>query len=599
MMNLTINKELNGIELSFDSKPAAATLEALKSAGFRWHNVKKLWYAKQTPERLTLAQSIAGEPISTGKTTAPKKSDKINLDNLGQNAPNLWGAELAAAIREDLKKRGVTGVTVRSRKVTHDTGITVTIKATAEDIASIEELKERYPFHKYEFEAGYGRGIYDGERWIYPSTWETMTDEEKQESYNNYVKYSLCRVCEFSTHYHERKDCPELASAFYEKCNAVFMIANQWNWDRSDSMTDYFDIGYFLDIEIKKPADFQPRENMTDEEREQYADVLKKEEEERAAAIAKREQERKEAEETRKRYEDQRNADRAEILKDINVKDIEPIYITNLVGGCGKESTLKELEETLAECSHKSDAIITRKVVFSSPAVFEKFGNYLIDDWDFLTGKGGTGSSDKRLETVENLYKLNEEQRESVKWYMVDCVGVYVGEELILVSNPEGYTYSRYTYKPTKESTTTSAAEEEDKQEKATENLPPFYFPAPVEEQAKAICTGQKITVYQCDGWNLASIYGGSGTVLNVKPGTWAQYKGVYIAFANGKQIFIRDGKKCLIYDGIKPLLPDSVTREKIRDNMYQLFTVDGLLKNTYKYYFDRGETPIIDTCQR
>jgi hypothetical protein len=45
MMTLTINKELNGIEVSFDSKPEQATLNTLKANGFRWHNVKKIWYA--------------------------------------------------------------------------------------------------------------------------------------------------------------------------------------------------------------------------------------------------------------------------------------------------------------------------------------------------------------------------------------------------------------------------------------------------------------------------------------------------------------------------------------------------------------------------
>jgi len=55
---LTINTQLNGIEIKFDSKPITATLDSLKKLGFRWHNQKKLWYAKNTPERLELAQII-------------------------------------------------------------------------------------------------------------------------------------------------------------------------------------------------------------------------------------------------------------------------------------------------------------------------------------------------------------------------------------------------------------------------------------------------------------------------------------------------------------------------------------------------------------
>lgn len=59
MATLTLNQSLNGIELKFEGKPVVAILSALKENGFRWHPKKKIWYAKQTPERLELAQEIA------------------------------------------------------------------------------------------------------------------------------------------------------------------------------------------------------------------------------------------------------------------------------------------------------------------------------------------------------------------------------------------------------------------------------------------------------------------------------------------------------------------------------------------------------------
>lgn len=60
MAVLTINQELNGIEISFEKKPKSETLTALKAAGFRWHRTKKIWYAKQTAERMTLAETLTG-----------------------------------------------------------------------------------------------------------------------------------------------------------------------------------------------------------------------------------------------------------------------------------------------------------------------------------------------------------------------------------------------------------------------------------------------------------------------------------------------------------------------------------------------------------
>lgn len=76
---INLNQELNGIELIFTSKPATAILEAIKKNGFRWNNSKKLWYAKQTADRLTFANSL-GTAETTETTGTEKKTGKINLD---------------------------------------------------------------------------------------------------------------------------------------------------------------------------------------------------------------------------------------------------------------------------------------------------------------------------------------------------------------------------------------------------------------------------------------------------------------------------------------------------------------------------------------
>ena len=74
MCTLSINNELNGIELVFETKPAQAILTTIKDAGFRWHNLKKLWYAKQTPERMALAQKLSGGTVTE---TAPAVATEV------------------------------------------------------------------------------------------------------------------------------------------------------------------------------------------------------------------------------------------------------------------------------------------------------------------------------------------------------------------------------------------------------------------------------------------------------------------------------------------------------------------------------------------
>lgn len=622
------NEEKNGIELYFDVYPLAGTKEAMKREGFRWNGKKACWYAKRSTNANVIADIIAetsmaeyeeiaeqtGETVTpiTRKKTTPKKSKsaqpgKINLENLGENAPHLHGAELAKAIREDLKKRGVKGVTVRARRITYDTGITVTVKATAADFVSVEEFKKRLPFEEFSFNLSNYHGIFDGKTWIYEAEWEKMTETEKKETYSKYIKYNLKKSPDFSRYSQERKDYPTIKTEFFEKLVAIFKIANQWNYDNSDSMTDYFDVGYYLDIDVKMPEDFEPVDSMTDEEKAAYNAEKAAEE---AAEAARLEQFRKEQEEREKAYkaaEKRRIANEKKANENIIIEDLsenDQFIITNLSGGIGKECNIDEVKQSIAEhpttTNAREKAVITRKVTYTSEESFEAFGNCLMSDFDFLAGKGGTGSDDVRLEDVENIWKLNEEQRESIEWYMVECVAVYVNDELRLVINPEGHNYARYTYIPTEASEILPYKTESDRIRKESEKKASFYFPETIEKQAENITIGDPVTVYMCDGWNLNSIYGGMGIVSDIKKGDYAQYTGIYLTLQQArnkqKKVFLRNGKKCLVYKGIKEPLPESITKKRINDSMSLLYNADEILPQITSYY---SEKPLIDTVQR
>ena len=606
--NITLNQDLNGIEISFTEKPEAATIEALKANGYRWHRAKKLWYAKQTPERIALAQSLTGETATAAAATTPAtKAEKINLDNLGQNTPSLYGAELAKAIREDLKRRGVKGCTVRARRVTYETGITVTIKATPEDFTSIEEMKLRKPFYEFSRRVE-SHGEYTGEKWIY--TLEGLTDAEKESAYDSYIRHNAKREKDINTHWliDCRNDYNTFTTAFYNKVVAVFKIANQWNWNRSDSMSDYFDIGYFLDIDIKNPDGFEPREKMSETERADYNAEIEAEEKAREEAFKKYEEERKKAEEEAKKRRAEEEAATAEILGNIQIVDLDEqsrVYITGLMGGIGKEASLTELTETIEQYPDRTrqEAEITRKVIFTSREALDKFNNMYLFDWDFMSGKGGTGSEDIRVKDYKTFQSLTAAQRETVKFYNADCIGVYFNEELQLVIDPEGFNYARYTFLPSEESEITNAAETLKAQEEESKSKPAFYIPEPVADQAAALHEGQAVTIYQTDGWMLSNIYAGSGIITGFYIGEYAQYKDVlYIELMNrGKTntVHIRNNKDCLIYEGIKPMLPAEVTKRRINDHMSQLLNADELIPNTYQYYLEQGQQPIIDTCHR
>ena len=100
MTTMTINNEKNGIELKFDKKPIAGTLDVLKQNGFRWHSQKELWYAKITPERQQLAHQILNLENYADKIRAeeqPEKQKKQPVNALGVQIGDVfyysWGYE--------------------------------------------------------------------------------------------------------------------------------------------------------------------------------------------------------------------------------------------------------------------------------------------------------------------------------------------------------------------------------------------------------------------------------------------------------------------------------------------------------------------------
>lgn len=57
-LRVEFNTECDGIEVYFSSKPSQETRDALKAAGYRWHSIKKCWYAKRTEKHLQALRKI-------------------------------------------------------------------------------------------------------------------------------------------------------------------------------------------------------------------------------------------------------------------------------------------------------------------------------------------------------------------------------------------------------------------------------------------------------------------------------------------------------------------------------------------------------------
>lgn len=72
MCTMAINQELNGIELTFEGKPAEEIREAMKAA-VPVAPLKKLMYAKNTADRMELAEKLSGSSAAPGTDSGSKK----------------------------------------------------------------------------------------------------------------------------------------------------------------------------------------------------------------------------------------------------------------------------------------------------------------------------------------------------------------------------------------------------------------------------------------------------------------------------------------------------------------------------------------------
>lgn len=609
MCKFYLNNELNGIELSFNSKPEKATLEAVKAHGFKWHNVKKVWYAKQTADRLTFAETIGNlEKIETGTATrAPKaQPEKINLEGLENLKKTCYGSDFAKVLRQELKNRGIKGVTIRSNRAGYSDSYTVTITTTNDDYRSIEEVKERVNLNS-EFLTAFDRGIFYNNSWHYYKELEAMTAGEKETAFYSWLTQTYYKVTSINHYHASRENYAMFTKQAFDRITAIIKIVNAYNYDNSDLMSDYFDVGFYLDVDIKQPESLLIRETMTEEERK--ALEAEREEEARQAEQdrIRFEEERKQAEKARKEREEAEKRNLEEIAQNTTVVDCDPEYITALVGGIGKEATLSELAETINGCrANCTDAVITRKVYFATKTAFNAFCAMFLYDFEFLSGKGGTASNDVRLKDFETLSKLTEEQRQTIKFFCNDCVAVFDhNNELRLIIDPQGYNYARYTYTPTEESEILEAKTELEKQENESKEKAPFYVPNSVDNQIQALQVGDPVTVIYTDSWLMFATVK-CGTITAINKGKCAQYTGYWVTLQNGKKtddVFIRDNKEFFVYRGILPKYPESITHENEKTTAtarsYFLLQGESLLKAIYNYYMGLGITPTLDTMPR
>lgn len=379
MATITMNNEKNGIEIRFDGKPESSTIAALKENGFRWSGKQKMWYAKQSADRISFAEGL-------GEFSSPAKNKVEQHEKY-----NLWEMTRTDGIEDNYSKYHI-----------HST----------KEIAAIirKHLRARFPMCKWSITSDYNSIRID----LLASPFCAESDEIKA-----------------IIHY-------------------AYKFTESYNYDNSDSMTDYFDVNFYGVYESSILSYHYEQKEMTDDDKEMCkvfqqnkADFEAAEEIRKQKEFEEQMKQREIEEAEAKRCEEIRKANEQTIEDNHTVKEVD-YTIVNAKLVANKCNTFDEDSEYIKE--HNRETCKVSREVYFSKDIYNKFITMFLSDFSFLAQMGGSRTDDRRIQSSTDYDMMTEEERETVEWYNIDCVAIYCDGELKLIVDPQGYNYARYVY---------------------------------------------------------------------------------------------------------------------------------------------------------
>lgn len=241
------NSQYGSKEIYFDGKPSEDVRSALKALKFRWHSVKKCWYGYASEGEVVNAILSASSEESPAEVVTDGYLGGGAVYGSKSNL-HLYGTDLAKAIREDIKKAGIKGVTIASK---HG-NIQATITMQAGDIVPFEEFVDGY-----QVKGSFGWVDYlddDGVRrtidiYHYYDLDEELKERIRQETADIEYRRDYATVSSIN-HYHLDKYNGFTAQG-REKIQAVLAIVSAYRYDESNTMVDYFNTNFYIDIYTK------------------------------------------------------------------------------------------------------------------------------------------------------------------------------------------------------------------------------------------------------------------------------------------------------------------------------------------------------------
>lgn len=398
----TLNAEKNGVEIRFDSKPAAAILETIKAAGYRWSRARRIWWAKQSPKAMETAQAVAEGRME--EQAVKDTSTALDLWERTRWTPGPGGDECHAHTVGSNYKAGLS-----------NKEIAATVK---------RELSRRFPAIRWS---------------VTTQGYNSINVYLKSGPYENHKEVSR----------HEWKDAsPELFAIM----NYAEKLLASYNWDDSDPYADYSSRNFYDFVEV---YDYQQTEP-TEAQRAEIEQFRARMEEEKRKEEEHREQE-WQAEQARRAIEaqqaakldEERHAVIAELTAAANVRALEPSeqYIIPAAPLARKAADIEGGRQAIEENTvDVSDCIILEEIT-APAAILDKWGEcggILYDIPELFRAVGGARTFDGRITSMTDYHQMDKAERETVKWYTL-AAAIYTDTgDLWAVVDDEGYHYARY-----------------------------------------------------------------------------------------------------------------------------------------------------------
>lgn len=238
---ITKNAEFGSLEVRFDEKPADTVRLALKRLKMRWHGVNKCWYGYANESDL-VAAILENTPEEQPATVCTDGYMGVGAVYGSKSNKALYGADLSAAIRADIKAAGIKGVTVKCKSYSGGQSITATIRTSPADYIDEADYIAAYRVR--------GNWVYDGERSVYSGDFYNMSAEEQERLRVAAARYEYARYTTTKqdiNQYHIDKYTHLTATAL-ERVQRIKTIIEAYRYDESNSMVDYFDTNFYYHI---------------------------------------------------------------------------------------------------------------------------------------------------------------------------------------------------------------------------------------------------------------------------------------------------------------------------------------------------------------